>query len=233
MPVAPYVPGIPGVRALKTAIHYVIFKGGYIPEILPQGKLIDGVNSRDPGNGIITSLRPGTLMGKITATGLYAPSVMGTLVSGGTVGSVALTVSTATATELIRRVGASGTFKITGPAVANGVIQQETVTYSAVVAATGVITCTATVNAYVAGSFIQPTDGSERMITFIPDGYPIPVVDSDGVTNLTVQFPELPVAGTIIAANLLPWPTDTSLQGRIIEQINGAGFGRFSFDVGY
>lgn len=234
MPVGPYVPGIPGLRSAKTAQHYVVFKGGYIPEVLPQGKLIDGSKARDIGNTPITSLRPGMLMGKITSSGLYAPSIMDVLASASLASATSLTISAAGAAELVRRIGTSGTFQLQGPSTASGTNHSETVTYSAVNTSTGVITCSATTNAYVAGSWIQGLDGSQTILTFIPDGYPIPVVDNDGVTNLTVQFPELPVAGIIIAANLLFWnSTDTTLQGLVVTALNVAGTGRFTFDYKY
>ena len=233
MPVAPFVPGLPGVRAQVSSSQRLIFKGGKVPEFLPLGRLIDGVNSRDPSNSPVTTLQAGLLMGKITSTGLYAPSIMGTLANAFSSPGVTMTVSAAVATELARRVGNSGTFTLVGPATANGPSQVVTITYSAVNTSTGNITVTDPGVSFVAGSFVGPTDGSQNMLTFIPDGYGISAVDSDGTTNITNQFPLVPVGGVIISANLINWPTDTTLQAFIVGKLNSAAGGKFEFDHVY
>ncbi len=227
---------MPGIGSLRTASHRALFLQKS-ETFLAGGKLIDGTLARDPGNTPdVAVLRIGLIMGKVTSSGYYANSILDTLISGGTAGSVALTISAAGAVELVRRQGASGTFNITGPAVANGTINTETVTYSAVNTTTGVITCTGTVNPYVAGSFIQPTDGSQVPLNFIPDtqGYGIYVLDQDGVSLATVEFPRFPVSGIVAASQLLPvWPTDTSLQNWLLSRFNDVFGGQFVFDAAY
>ncbi len=198
---------------------------------LAGGRSIDGTKSRDPGNTPVTVLRPGLLMGKITTGGLYAPSVFGVTTNAEAIGSTSIEASAAVITELVRRQGASGTFKLTGPPTANGVVATETVTYSAASGTT--ITATAIANAYVAGSFIQPTDGSETPRSLIPDwdGYGLKVVDSDGTSYSQVDFPKLPVSGILYASQILPaWPTDTSLQQWIEARFNDVFGGQWVFD---
>ena len=224
--------GLPGIRAIQTATPKIIFKGGYIPVDLPQGKIIHGATSRDPSNTPdVGTLRPGLLMGKRTADSFYSPSILG--VANGAVAAAAssITVAAAVVTELVRRVGSSGTFKLTGPPTAAGVVQTETVTYSAASGTT--ITVTATSNAYVTGSFLQPTDGSETPLTLIPDGTGIHVVDTDGVTSLDVPFPEMPIGGLLIASAIINWPSDTSLQRWIANRLNDVPGGKFTFDTVY
>lgn len=233
MPLVPVVTGLPGIRAAQSTSPKIIFKGADVPTYLPAGKLIDGSKSRDPSNtGNVDTLQVGLLMGKITASGLYAPSIMGTLTVAFSSGT-SMTVGAATAVELARRVGTSGTFKLIGPAAAAGPVNVATVTYSAVNTSTGVITVTDPGLAFVSGSFVCPTDGSENILTFIPDmdQTGIKVTDADGTTNLTVQFPLVPVGNaTVISANLINWPSDASLQARVVGQLNAAAGGKWSFD---
>jgi len=223
-----YIPGLPGVRTARTASHRIVFRQGW-ERYLGQGKIIDGSKARDPLNtGDVDVLRPGVLMGKITSGGKYAPSILGVTTNAEAVGSTAIEAAAAVVTELVRRVGASGTFKLTGPPSAGGTVVTETVTYSA---ASGTsITCTALVNAFVAGSFIQPTDGSEDPVTVVPDGWGIQCTDVDRTTNLDVEFPQFPIAGIIESAQLVNWPSDTALREWIIGNMDMQGAGKFTFD---
>jgi hypothetical protein len=229
------VQGLPGMKAAKTVLHRNVTRGGWVPDVLPQGRVIAGACTRDPGNTPdVTRLRAGLLMGKIASVvnslgtvGYYAPSILGVTTNAEAVGSTAIEASAAVVTELVRRCGASGTFKLTGPAVAGGVVVTETVTYSA--ASGTAITVTAIANNYVAGSFLQPTDGSEDALTFLPNGYPVMATDFDG-TNLDQEFGEVPINAIVDSAQLLPaWPSDTSLQAWIVSRLDRAGGGKFTF----
>jgi hypothetical protein len=113
--------------------------------LLPGGVLVDGAKSRDPSNADgVDVLQFGLLMGMITESGKYAPSIIGLLtVAYDDDTSTTLTVPTAVAAEIVRRIGPTGTFKLTGPATAAGTVRTITVTYSAVNLTTGVITVTA------------------------------------------------------------------------------------------
>lgn len=236
----PPVVGLAGVRAAKTALHRVVTRGGMIPDILPEGRIIAGACSRDPSNSTadVTRLQAGLLMGKISTVvnslgtvGYYAPSILGVTTNAEAPGSTSIQASAAVVTELVRRCGSSGTFLLRGPGVAGGAIQTETVTYSA--ASTTNITCTAIVNGYIAGSFIHSLDGTDDPLTFIPNGWPVQVVDTDG-SNLDVEFGEVPIACTVDGAQLLPvWPTDASLIAWIISRLDRPGGGKMTFSQTY
>lgn len=223
-----YIPGQAGVRTAKTARHKIVYAGGNIPNYLPGGRAINALKSRDPSNtDDVAVLLAGLLMGKITG-GDYAPSILGVTTNAEAAGSVAIEASAAVVTELVRRVGASGTFKLTGPPIASGTVVTETVTYSA---ASGTsITVTAITNAFIAGSFIQPTDGSEEPITMIPDTYGVPVLEFDGTAVDSVQFGEIPLDALVYSSQLVNWPSDTSLRTWIVNRLNDVGRCKFIFD---
>lgn len=232
-----YIGGMPRIGSRTNASHRIVFKGN--PEyMLPGGKIISGECSRDPGNTDVTILRSGLLMGKITTVvnslgtvGHYAPSVYGVTTNAEAAGSTSIQASAAVITELVRRRGASGTFTLVGPGVANGAVQSETVTYSG---ASGTdITVTAIANNYVAGSFICPTDGSEDPLTFIPDGWGVIVTDSVTDASQDQPFSLLPIGGIVDASQLLPWPSDTSLRQWIFDRLSRASGGKFTFDSEY
>ena len=214
----------PGITTPRTASHRIVFhqRG---ETYFGGGLVIDGALSRDTGNtGNVDVLRSGLLLGKVTATNRLATAILGVTTGATLAGATSITAAAAIITELVRRVGASGTFKLTGPPTANGVVATETVTYSAASGTT--ITCTATANAYVIGSFIQPTDGSETPITFVDDlgQYGIQVTDGDGNSVTAIDFPRPPITGVIQVGQLLPaWPTDTSLQAWIFARLNDSG----------
>ncbi len=232
MPYPIQIPGVPGIRAAISSAQKILFKGGLVPGYLARGVQIDGSLSRDPTNSPVTMLQVGLLMGKVTATGLYAPSIIGPTTASYTSGGTSLTVAAATATELIRRIGTSGTFKLVGPAVAStNPVQVVTVTYSAVGSTT--ITITSPGVSFISGAFICPTDGSEDMLSVIADGYPIPAVDGDGTTNITNQWPLVAIEGPIISSAIVNWPSDTVLQNYIVNKLSAPGAGKFVFDHVY
>jgi len=224
-----------GISAIRTASHRALFLQRS-ETFLAQGRYLDGSLSRDPGNADITNLRIGLILGKVTSTGRYAPSILGTTTVATAAADTIVTMSAAVATELVRRVGTTGTFKLTGPAAANGITVTETVTYSAVNTTTGVATVTALAGAHVLGSFVQPTDGSDEPTTFIPDtqAYGVYVLDQNNNNLTNVELPRMPVSGTVDSPQLLPtWPSDTSLQTWLINRLNGAAGGQFVFDNRY
>jgi hypothetical protein len=110
-----------------------------------------------------------------------------------------------------------------GPPTANGPVATFTETISAINTTTGVLTVSGLNADLIAGSFVCLDDGSYIPRTFIPDGYPIQVVDSTG-TAFDVPFPLVPTAGIIDVSQFLPaWPSDTSLQAWIKAQLNTYG----------
>jgi hypothetical protein len=136
--------GRPGIGTAQLAQRRNVGRNGAFA-FYPAGGVIEGTKARDPGNSAYSTLalRPGLLMGKITSGGYWANSILGltdgALASAGTT----VTLSAAAAAELVRRVGASGTFKLTGPPTAAGIVRTLTITYSAVDTGTGVVTITA------------------------------------------------------------------------------------------
>ncbi len=133
-------PGVPGIGSAKTAQRRAALLSDLGALLLPGGRTIKGSAARDPGNtGYIHTLRAGMLMGKRTADAKYAPSVIGSLgvAYAGTATQMNLEIA-AEAAEITRRIGATGTFKITGPQVTGGQVRTRTVTYSAVGAGAGV-----------------------------------------------------------------------------------------------
>ena len=208
------VRGLPGVRADRSAQPRLVCLAGAM--FMPGGKIIRGAVSRDPLNtGDLDVLRAGLVMGKITANNKYAPSILGvTLAAYDASASVntTLTVSAATATEIVRRIGTTGTFHITGPPTAGGTVAPWTdVAYSAVNTTTGVITITALAADYVIGSLVQPDDGSEVPLCLVGNGYGIKVTDEDA-SNIDVQFPMPLVGGHLDASQIVNYPSDASLK---------------------
>lgn len=234
--IAPVV-GLPGLSSVITSTPRIVFKGGVFDYMcLPQGKLIDGSKARDSGNtGNLNVLRAGLLLGKITSGGLYAPTILGVTSGSYTSGGTTLTVSAAQAVEIARRVGTSGTgtLKAIGPPTAAGTVASTSVTFSAINTTSGAITVTSLGVDKIAGTFITAADGSETPIVLIPDTHGILVTTPDGGTNLTVPFPQFPIAGTIISSQIINWPTDTSIQAWIRTNLSTASAGKFVFDDQY
>lgn len=138
------VVGRPGVYATTTATFGMYTADGKLSH-KPGGGVVDGSDSRDPGNtGSTYVLRAGTLMAKHGTTGRYAPWVIGVTTGALTGVGTSINIGAASAAELIRRhPGSSGTLTLTGPPTANGTARQMTVSYSGVDTGTGAITITA------------------------------------------------------------------------------------------
>jgi hypothetical protein len=226
MPLPPIF-NVPGVQSDRTATQRRVMKQSTY-EMIAGGGVINGATARDPGNtSDVDKLRAGMLMGLITATDQWSPSLFGVTTNAEAVGATTIEAAAGVITELVRRVGASGTFLMVGPPTANGVVDSETVTYSA--ASGTAITATALTKAFVAGSFIMPNDGSQNMISLIPDGYPVKVTDGDAA-SIDVEWPCIPIGGVLDSSQIVNWPSDTSLQAYIMARLNGGGGSRFVFD---
>src|SRR4051812_8782651 len=117
------VRGMPRLTATRRANFRKVFREADWDAVLPGGKVINGTKTRDPGNtGAPQNLRAGLLMGKVTADSKYANSILGLSTGALTGAGTTLASSAAIATELVRRVGATGTFKLTGPPTAAGTV---------------------------------------------------------------------------------------------------------------
>lgn len=224
--------GTPGVKSgqERTFTDRKIRKTVDNRQYLIGGKSIDGSLSRDTLNaGDEDVLRPGMLMGLVTASKKFANAIIGTIINAEIATSVALEVSVAVAKEIVRRFGTTGTFLLTGPPAAAGVVISEIVTYTAVDTSTGIITVDATTAAFIAGSFIQPEDGSEDFSTLIDDNHHTKVTDRDR-SDIDVEYPIPLIGGQIDSSQIIFWPSDTSLRTFIVAGLNTAGRGNFLFD---
>jgi hypothetical protein len=223
--------GMPGVRTGSQAAARVVSRGAGLEAYLAGGKVIDGAKSRDSGNtSFLHILRAGTLMGKVTASGKFAPSIIGVITEAVSATGTTVTVSAAQATELVRRVGATGTLRLVGPPAAAGTVATFTETYSAVNTTTGAITVSGLNADLIAGAFVAADDGTYIPRTLIPDGWGVRVTDYGG-TSVDVPFANFPIGGELISEQLINWPTDTSLQSWIVDQMNFTG--HFVFDHVY
>lgn len=330
--------GRPGIGTAQVAQRRNLSRNGAL-DYYPAGGTIEGTKARDPGNSAYSTLalRPGLVMGKITSGGFWANSIIGLSNGAITGAATTLSVSAAAATEIVRRIGTTGTFKLTGPPTAAGTVRTRTVTYSAVNTSTGDITITAlgtadvwtltapagqdggfyqlrvttgkgtsaeasatttslaanansaTVDAalealanvgaagvvavyadptltltfasnlgpvevevvsdttndggvfeggwaavhtttgvdgrFVTLSLVQPTDGSETPLSFIPDGYGYVVPDDSS----DVPFPLIPAAGTVDVANIIDYPSDASLKTWLKQSVSTLTGGKWIF----
>lgn len=224
-------PGLPGVASGRQVTPRKVLVTDRGVQYIPGGVVIDGSKSGDPLNpDNVRHLRAGLLMGKITSGGKYAPAVLGVTTVAYTSGGTTLTVSAATATEIVRRIGSSGTFKTTGPPTAAGTVAVTTTTFSAVNTTNGAITVTSLGVDKVVGSVIQPTDGSETIRAIIADSrdaYGIRVIDEDN-DSIDVPFPQPVVGGFLDASQIINYPADAALKTYIKAALNT--YGNFLFD---
>lgn len=192
----------------------VFYSGRQFAQFWAPPVTVDGTNSSNPLNAPYTWLLwAGTLMGRVTATAKYANSVLGLTGAAAASGATSITTDVNTAAEIVRRIGASGTFKLTGPPTAGGTVATQIVTYSAVNTTTGVITCSALSAAAVTASFIQPTDGSEGIITMLCEVDGLQIVDQTHTNRVDVFCGTLLAGGgTINTGMIVNYPSDPSLK---------------------
>jgi hypothetical protein len=219
--------GRPGVYAGRTAGYRNVFKAADLVEYFPGGGLVAGA-SRDHGNAEDPLLlRPGLLMGRVTATLKWAPCFIGTTVGAYTSGGTSVTVSAAQAAEVVRRIGTAGNLYYLGPPTAAGTVTLTgPIAFSAVNTATGVITTASLGVNKISGTLLVAGDGSEVPRSVIPDGFGLRV-PGDGTD---AEWPHVPVGGHIESAKVIDWPTDTSLRQYIVDSMAANGAGRFLFD---
>jgi len=149
-PGSPLMPGpqLPGVYAQRTATFRKITIGD--EEYLPGGLIVDGNNAGDPLNSPYTyELLPGHLLGRIGQSSALGSSIFGLSTASIAAAGTTLTVSTATAAEIIRRIGTQGDLYVTGPATAGGTVNSQKMTFTAISATTGNITIAAASSAGV------------------------------------------------------------------------------------
>jgi len=213
----------PGIGPLSTTSTGFVSADGHIV-YLPGGRIIDSVKTRDPGNAPDTTvLRPGLLVGRVSASKKYANSILGLTQAAIAAAATSFTLTPVAAAELIRRVGGSGTLVLTGPPGAAGTVARQVITYTAVDTATGVVTA-AVPAAVVAGSAVGDTDGSDLPLTFVGDGYGL-VVPPVG----DCEFPRVPIGCVVLDGRLIDWPADAASRAYFRNLLSSASGGKFVF----
>lgn len=214
--------GKPGVVGnYDSQPRQVFYSGREFAQFWAPPVTIDGTNSSNPLNApYVWLLWAGTPMGQITATSKYANSILGLTGAAAASAATSITTDVNTAAEIVRRIGASGTFKLTGPPTSGGTVATQVVTYSAVNTSTGVVTCTALSAAAVSGSFIQPMDGSEKIVTLLCEVDGLQIVDQTYTNRVDVFCGTLLAGGgTINTGMIVNYPSDPSLQAYVKSSI--------------
>jgi hypothetical protein len=214
--------GMPGPQTPVRLLHKYVCRGAV--GFVEGGGTIDATRTRDLSNTIApTLLNPGLLMGRITASGRYANSIIGVTAAATLANATSFTIPAAAAAELVRRNGATGTLSLAGPPTASGTMAVQTVTYTAVNQTTGVVTCDAIAAATIAGSLVGGGDGSESPRTFIPDGYGVTIGVSGQPIPPISPFPWIPREGVYEVAQIVNWPSNAVLQAWIRAALDAVG----------
>lgn len=192
--------GKPGVLTTYQSSPRDIFLGnGDSAKTLPMPATIDGTLSSNPANTPYTWLLfAGMVMGLVTATKKFANAILGATSASLGGGQTTLNTDANTATELVRRVGASGTFTLTGPPTPSGPssgVRSRTITYSAVNTTTGAITITA--DAAGAVSAVNQVEA-------------LPVVDSTGSGTFTLTIEGITTGAITYSATAATLVTNTN-----------------------
>jgi len=234
------VPGLPGVGQTYTATPKTILQNLQGTEYIDGGRVINGSNSGDWSNPatpyVLTS---GLLMGRGTADGKYAPTLLGVTQGALATNGTSIAVTNPQASEIARRIGTSGTntLAIIGPPTSGGTVAQTQLTFSNVVVGSGTnngtITVAATGTAFSAGSVIVAQDGTQKPICVLDSMYGTLVADPLTQTRIDAPAPRLLVAGHVIAS-AVPGLTevDASVETYLKGQINSSGR-HFVFDDEY
>lgn len=238
MPGIATVGALPGMGVQQDALGRRIFWSVDHKVFAPGGLTISGSNSRDVANLAVNTsysnsdiLRAGTVLGKITASGFYAPAILGTINAAWNGYGTTLSTTAAVAVEIVRRIGQSGQLRVIGAASANAAVSavnSQNVAFSAVNVTSGAITVTATNVNCVNGGFIGADDGSYVPKCLIAKEDGIEVVDRFG-SSYDAQLPEACIGGDITASMIVNYPTDTGLQGWLKAQLRAVGYG-YVFD---
>ena len=194
------------------------------------GAVIEGALTRDPTQSNPVYLGSGMPMGRVTASGKYAPAVIG-LAEAYTSGGTTITTTLASAAELLRREGASGTFQIQG--TDSGSVLFQTVTYSAIDVLTGIITVTNLAQDYDINAWIQVIDGSETVVSIYNGlnlGFPQRVTNEVSGNDIDLRYP-IAIAALVIESKVTFWPVAGVFRDALRTELNT--FGNFQFQEQY
>jgi hypothetical protein len=222
----------PGYNTGKTLRTRNIFTSRMreLENYVPSLSYIDGAHSRDTGETPTGHLRAGLLVGKITATGLYRPSIIGiigTLISSGTKTSV--TVPAVVATEVARLITLAGgnvNLKLTGPPSAAGTNATTAITATAA-SGTTITVSSVSIPDMVATSILTPADGSETVTNVIGKSDGIDVVDEVG-NSINQGFLLLRGADLVATQLINMTESDASVQSALKTALKNVGV--FTFD---
>lgn len=223
----PSANALPGMQNLFVSQPRDIFyTAGDKAQFFSPPPAIDGTasgnGSNQPYNWLLWA---GMVVGKETASNLFATSIIGQATSAFASNATTLITDAGTATELVRRLGSSGTFTLTGPPTAGGTVASSTVAYSAVNTTTGHITVTTTGVAYVSGSWIGPVDGTQlgggsTVYTLLAEQNGVKVVDILNTTRVNAYTNRLWTGGGVInTAYIVNYPADVAMQAYLKAQI--------------
>lgn len=220
---------LPGIGPVRTASFRSVLWGTEAKRLKPQGVIVDGSLSRDPLNtGDLATLRCGQLLGRITASGLYRPSIVGRSTAAYADNDTTIGVSAATATEIARIKAALGggnlSMKFIGPPTAGGTVAETAITVTAVTinGASSTITVGDLNLAKVTDSLLTLADGSEypRGIQGKEDG--LEVADEDG-DSFDTYLSDLIIGGLIDTGQIVDYPADASTKAWIKTKLRAYG----------
>lgn len=202
---------LPAFDTLVSGASYDILVTDALLTYFHKPVVVDGTKSRDTRNSShLYTILPGMPFGKISASGKWAPSIIGVTRADYTDDGLLIPTSGACATEVARRIGASGSVKIVGSTDGSADCSAAvTVAYSSVVTSpegsAGLVVLSTAYNANMkAGGFILPADGSET-IWGVLNGDAL-CVQKDGVDS-DVALTNLIIGGYIRTARLAFYPT--------------------------
>ena len=96
-------------------------------------------------------------------------------------------------------------------------------------AANVVKTTTGVPGAFVAGSLVGGTDGSQVPLTLIPEGYGLVLFTDVNSAPSVVDFPQIPVFGSIQVTQLYYWPSDTGIKNYLKSSLSSTAGAKFIF----
>ena len=202
---------VPGTRTGPSITPRNIFVSTQANQInyAPSFLFLDGTLGRDAGqlasSNPTSLIRPGNILGKITATGKYRPSVLG--LTAGTCSGTTLTVTAAVASEVSRLLAATAanvTLTLAGPTStgATQTVNTETAVVSTVTGTTLTMAGTLT-HSYVTRSIVMPADGSQTgLVVFADNVFGTDVTDING--NSIDQTLNMWLRGADLLASMIP-----------------------------